>query len=143
MRHFKLTLLYSKMIRLALTFFWIFHFAVSYSQDNNQLLIGQTDSVVSKVLNETRELYISLPANYNSKKKYPVVFLLDGEIHFHFFTGIVQHWNNNSVISEMIVGIVNTNRNRDLTPTHDASSFDPSNGGGETFTLFIEKELVP
>ncbi len=72
------------------------------------------------------------------------MYLLDGESHFQFFTGIVKHLSSNFVIPEMIVvGIVNTNRNRDLTPTHDPSNFDPSNGGGEIFTAFLQKELVP
>jgi hypothetical protein len=50
----------------------------------------------------------------------------------------------------IVVGIPNTDRTRDLTPTHvDAelpfmdSTFSKTSGGGEKFVSFIEKELMP
>ena len=59
--------------------------------------------------------------------------------------------NGNTICPEMIVvGIPNTDRTRDLTPTHvdvdppymDSASSKTS-GGGERFVSFIEKELMP
>jgi predicted alpha/beta superfamily hydrolase len=65
-------------------------------------------------------------------------------------TGLIQHLSN-SVLPEMIVvGIQNTDRTRDLTPTH--STISPygqtpemlkNSGGGDRFLSFIEKELMP
>ncbi|HEX8504684.1 MAG TPA: alpha/beta hydrolase-fold protein, partial [Hymenobacter sp.] len=56
----------------------------------------------------------------------------------------------NTVCPEMIVvGIPNTNRTRDLTPSRATSAeFMPAaelkaSGGGENFTAFLEKELIP
>jgi predicted alpha/beta superfamily hydrolase len=62
--------------------------------------------------------------------------------------------NGNIICPEMIVvGIPNTDRTRDLTPTHidsfqfldytHDSSFCKTSGGGENFISFIEKELIP
>jgi hypothetical protein len=59
--------------------------------------------------------------------------------------------NGNTICPEMIVvGIPNTDRTRDLTPTHIISdppfadsTFSKTSGGGEKFIAFIEKELIP
>jgi predicted alpha/beta superfamily hydrolase len=58
--------------------------------------------------------------------------------------------NGNMILPQMIlVGIPNTNRTRDLTPSHVASdstldtAFLKPSGGGEEFTSFVEKELIP
>jgi hypothetical protein len=49
--------------------------------------------------------------------------------------------NGNTVLPDMIVvGIPNTDRQRDLTPTHSGEN---SSGGGEAFASFIEHELMP
>ena len=58
---------------------------------------------------------------------------------------------DNMVCPEMIVvGIPNTDRTRDLTPTHVVvdppfmdSASSKNSGGGERFISFIEKELMP
>jgi predicted alpha/beta superfamily hydrolase len=79
---------------------------------------------------------------------------LDGDAHFYSVVGMIQQLstvNGNMISPEMIVvGIPNTDRTRDLTPTHvdsdpitkDADAFKTS-GGGEKFISFIEKELMP
>jgi uncharacterized protein len=50
----------------------------------------------------------------------------------------------------IVVGIPNTDRTRDLTPTHmdvepmmNDSTFVKTSGGGENFIAFMEKELMP
>src|SRR6476660_6087335 len=114
-----------------------------------QISIGIKDSVYSKILNETRELWVYMPesAKSNPEHKFPVAFLLDGETYFHSFTGEVSHLsevNGNAIIPDMIVvGIINRNRMFDLSPGHDSTFNIQPNGGGEKFTMFIEKELIP
>lgn len=90
-----------------------------------------------------------------SKRRYPVVYLLDGESHFRSVVGMIHQLstaNGNTICPEMIVvGIPNTNRLRDLTPTPGGgmipSAADSTrlknSGGGEKFTAFIEGELIP
>jgi hypothetical protein len=87
------------------------------------------------------------------KTKYPVLYLLDGPAHFYSVTGMMKQFsssNGNSIVPEMIiVAIANTNRSRDLTPTHVAMDFfsgdsiQYDSGGGTQFLNFMEKELIP
>jgi predicted alpha/beta superfamily hydrolase len=126
------------------------------SQNDNKIVIGKIDSVYSKILGEQRKIWVYTPdmTSGNSNQHWPVVYLLDGDGHFPSVVGLIQQMsqvNGNNVYPEMIVvGIPNTDRTRDLTPTHVTS--DPpmmdtnsskSSGGGENFVAFIEKELMP
>ena len=132
------------MKRLLTFSLFLLSLSICIGQVDNKISIGTIDSVQSKILNENRHLLVSLPATYDSKQKYPVVYLLDGESFFHFYTGIVNHLSGSYVIPDMIViGIVNTNRNLDFTTTTDTTSNNGPNGGGENFTSFLEKELIP
>src|SRR6478609_8133775 len=128
------------------------------AQKDNKILIGTIDSVYSKILNEQRKVWIYTPgitSGYQgAPRRYPVLYVLDGDAHFHSVVGMIQQLsqaNGNTVFPEMIVvGIPNTNRTRDLTPTHilsDPPMMDSSGskatGGGENFVAFLEKELMP
>lgn len=75
-----------------------------------------TDSLYSKILSEERSYQVSLPVTYNDdrfyKRKYPVVFLLDGEKHFDYTKELLKQMSignrGNYQIPEMIlVGINN------------------------------------
>lgn len=115
--------------------------------------IGQTVNIISKVLDETRELNIFLPTNYStdSSKGYPVIYLLDGskEEDFIHIAGIVQFgsfpWIN-MVPESIVVGIGNIDRKRDFTyPSKnklDQEDF-PTSGHSEKFIGFLENELQP
>jgi predicted alpha/beta superfamily hydrolase len=131
---------------------------VSFSvtaQSNGSVVIGKTDTIHSGILGEDRPVLIHVPdeSRRSPDQRYPVVYLLDGDAHFPSVMGMIQQLtevNGNTLFPSMIlVGIPNTNRLRDLTPTHAASSpYGDSNsvrgsGGGEKFTAFIEKELMP
>lgn len=120
----------------------------------NQIVIGQIESIHSEILNESREFWIHIPESAkdssNYKTKYPVLYLLDGPSNFNSVTGIIEHLSNNMVVPEMIiVGIANTNRSLDMTPTKvdvdfmSGDSIQYASGGGNKFLDFIEKELVP
>jgi len=125
--------------------------------NDNQIVIGVIDSLNSSILHEQRKIWVYVPDSYKnspgSKERYPVLYLLDGDAHFPSVVGMIQQLssiNGNTVCPEMIVvGIPNTDRTRDLTPTHvdtdaymDSASAKPS-GGGEAFMDFIQKELMP
>ncbi|MCR8556446.1 hypothetical protein KXD93_02270 [Mucilaginibacter sp. BJC16-A38] len=122
------------------------------------IVLGHTDSIQSKILNEKRIIWVRLPAGANkpgnAAMRYPVVYVLDGSEHFASVSGIIQYLseaNGNMVCPDMIVvGINNTDRTRDLTPTIGKVDFEnkpttdfKTSGGGEAFTAFIEKELMP
>jgi hypothetical protein len=140
-----------------LLFCCLFIAALARAQNDNKIVIGTIDSIYSNVLNEQRKVWVSVPHGGNdfyAPKKYPVVYLLDGDAHFQSVTGMLQQLssvNGNTVVPEMIVvGIPNTDRTRDLTPTHTDLGPDGkvtpmmrSSGGGEKFTAFIKNELIP
>ncbi|MBK7183909.1 MAG: alpha/beta hydrolase [Bacteroidetes bacterium] len=136
-------------MKLFLSTTLIFIISFSFGQVSNKISIGTVDSVYSQILKENREIWVYVPesAKNNPKQKYPVIYLLDGDNYFHSFTGEVSHLsevNGNAIIPDMIViGIVNTNRGRDLTTSYDSLSNYKPNGGAELFTSFIEKELIP
>ena len=130
----------------------------AFTQNDNKIVIGKIDSVYSKILNEQRKVWIYTPdmtsGIHDTSQHYPVLYLLDGDAHFTSVVGLVQQLsqvNGNTVFPEMIVvAIPNTDRTRDLTPTHVTSdlpamdsNFSKTSGGGENFVSFIEKELMP
>lgn len=120
-------------------------------EDMQNIVIGKTDSIASKILGEQRKIWVHVPDGAN--QKYPVVYVLDGDGHFSSVVGMIQQLSTggNTMCPKMIVvGIPNTDRTRDLTPTHiDAdppmmdSASSKTSGGGENFIAFIEKELMP
>jgi len=123
---------------------------------------GVLDTVHSTLLNEDRLIYVDFPLGYNpnSKQKYPVAFLLDGDVLLPA-AGVVQDYYSGGFTPEMIIiGISNSeNRTRDLTPPridlattkNEASDkmeevmtpVSSAEGEASVFLEFIEKELIP
>jgi predicted alpha/beta superfamily hydrolase len=130
--------------------------APAQTVQNNAIVIGRVDSVTSEVLKEKRKLWVYVPdgaASVYAPQRYPVLYLLDGDAWFATTTGVIQKLSAfpNSVCPEMIVvGIPNTHRTRDLTPSTSTTDIGElsaaelsTSGGGENFTAFLEKELIP
>lgn len=145
-------------IKSVFLYFFIMIAGFGFAQSKTKIEIGTIDSISSKILNEKRKIWIHLPKSAQNKgfakQKYPVVYLLDAEGHFSSVVGIIEELsevNGNTNCPEMIVvGITNTNRNRDLTPTHSEidlpfvpKQLSEQSGGGEKFVEFLEKELIP
>lgn len=139
-----------------LLFIMITNTGYCQTQSNN-IVIGTIDTIHSSILNENRPIWVHVPGsnrdNIYSPVHYPVIYLLDGDGHFDYVVGMIHQLseiNGNTICPDMIVvGIPNTDRTRDLTPTHvnQAPSLDSNSvktsGGGEKFISFIEKELIP
>jgi predicted alpha/beta superfamily hydrolase len=119
------------------------------SADKKPFVIGEIREINSTILGEKRTLNIHLPAQYDTSKSYPVIYLLDGSAHEDFLhiVGLAQFFNMQYTMPEMIiVGIANVDRKRDFTfPTTNADLKKefPTTGGSEKFIQFIEKELQP
>src|ERR1700744_963194 len=84
---------------------------------------GKRDSLFSKILDEKRVLWVHLPKdNGDQNQRYPVVYLLDAEEHFRLFAWMIRQVDGTDgkrLFPDMIVvGILNSKRSRDLTPTH-------------------------
>jgi len=104
------------------------------------------DSILSKKLDAYRHLTISLPPSYDreTKKIYPLLFLLDGDYLFDPFQGAISYGNYWDDLPEVIiVGLAqNRDNERDSDCTFDDSTGLPE-GKGESFFEFIGGELLP
>src|SRR5260370_34198200 len=74
----------------------------------------------SKVLKEDRVIWVRTPPGYQqSKDVYPVVYQTDAPGHVNEISSTIAFLvTNNRMPPLIVVGIANTDRNRDLTPTH-------------------------
>ena len=118
----------------------------SPAQQPRPVYIGLSVTIHSEILQEDRNILIYLPSSYDSNKdeKFPVMFLLDGFDHFHHVSGLVSFLAWAGKIPEMIVvGISNTDRDRDLTPPHNDGIGRDAGGRGDNFLAFLAKELIP
>lgn len=128
---------------------------VTIAQTDKKITIGTIERIQSKILNEEREIRIYVPNSNASKifseQKYPVLYLLDGEAHFNSVVGMMEQLSANTIMPEMIVvGISNTKRMRDLSPTRVEADLPMLNaeeakttGGNANLFAFMEKELFP
>jgi len=128
-------------------------------EEDRRVTIGHKFTIASETLGEDRQYWVYLPASYDSdsgaSQHYPVMYLLDGDAHFPSASGVVEFMssgiNGNVQIPELIVvAIPNTNRTRDLTPSHstigpngEEATFLQSSGGGDAFLKFVRDELFP
>jgi len=122
------------------------------AQLNEQIVIGHKHIIKSEILSEEREYWVSLPNSYDAEllsyKAYPILVLLDGNVHFHSVSGMVNSLSSGNTdkreIPEMIVvAILNVSRERDFTPDKIITKRENQTGGGDTFLAFIESELIP
>ncbi len=132
--------------------FSIPQFTNSQSIKNTKFLqnVGITDSIYSTTLEETRTYYVQLPINYNlsDDKKYPVVFILDGEVLLPTVNNVQSFYSGGFTPEMILVGISNANnRTRDLTTSKInemyGMPFNEKNGEAASFIKFIEYELIP
>lgn len=129
--------------RYLLTAFLLFAcglFSIAAAQD----LPGKRDSINSGILNEKRIIQVVLPKKYKpgAAEKYDVLYVLDGEGNTQTAADIQRFVENEGFMPPtIIVGILNTDRNRDFLPTHNMES--PSSGGADRFLSFIKDELIP
>lgn len=114
------------------------------TQTSQDISIGKKEVIYSNILHEQRKLRIYSPEltsqSPEAGKRYPVLYLLDGDAHFFSTVGIVQQLsqaNGNSILPEMIVvAIENTDRLRDLVPSAGSNKKNP-------FVDFLSDELMP
>ncbi|MCW3108288.1 MAG: hypothetical protein JWQ09_2794, partial [Segetibacter sp.] len=108
------------------------------------------------ILGEKRKINIKTPSGANKYDAYPVLYLLDCEVQTALVAGQVQNLSDGyKIIPKLIVvSIENTDRTRDLTPTHSiigpngnpdtsANAMGKTSGGGEKFLQFLKEELMP
>lgn len=122
--------------------------------------IGKKFTLHSGILNEDRQYCVYLPPSYEDKKfpakRYPVLYLLDGDIYFLSASGMVHHMCGGDdaeiiQIPELIVvAVLDKDRRKDFTPSHTLKDYDgrenpnlASSGGADAFLKFLKEELIP
>jgi len=108
-------------------------------------------TIKSTVLGEDRIILVRTPVGYEtSKLSYPVLYMTDGDAHIKHTSSSIEFLTENGRMPELIVvGVTNTDRARDLTPTKATTKnaagdlqFSTS-GGADNFLKFFETELIP
>jgi predicted alpha/beta superfamily hydrolase len=115
------------------------------------LVIGETFTIDSKILNEARRINVYVPPGYAETPgaRLPVLCMPDGGMAEDFLhvAGLVQvSVGNGTMRPFLLVGIENTERRRDMTgPTENENDkkIAPRVGGSEAFRKFIRDELMP
>jgi len=115
------------------------------------LVIGETFTLQSKALGETRRInvYRPQPWGLDPKTPLPVLYMPDGGIGEDFLhvAGLVQVLTGNgSMRPFLLVGIENTERRRDMTgPSNVAEDrkIAPRIGGSAAYRDFLRDELMP
>jgi len=114
----------------------IFPLRVSGQPTPRPLQLAEAFVVRSTILNEDREIQVSLPESYSrTTVKYPVLFVLDGSSNILHATASAQFLARarNRIPEAIVVAIPNRNRNRDLTP----------GSGAVTFERVLAEEIIP
>jgi len=107
--------------------------------------------IMSEEIKDTFYVYIRLPKNYSvSNKRYPVLYLLDGDISFNMAVSVVRYLQFGKDIPDLILvapaygtllSDCETNfRERDYT-IRKSRRF-PEGGGAAKYLKFLKKELI-
>lgn len=121
------------------------------SAPSSPLVIGETLTVQSTVLGETRRInvYRPRPWGLDPAAPLPVLYMPDGGIDEDFLhvAGLLQVLSGNGSIRPfLLVGIENTERRRDMTgPSNDPEDrkIAPRIGGSAAYRAFLRDELMP
>ncbi len=115
------------------------------------LVIGDTFTVESTALGETRRINVYPPPGYKETLglRVPVLYMPDGGLAEDFLhvAGLVEVLVGDGTMRPfLLVGIENTQRRRDMTgPTENKADrkIAPQVGGSTEFRKFIREELMP
>ena len=124
---------------------------LAQADSGKPLEIGRTYRVPSRILGEERVIDVSLPPGYGSdtSQRYPVLVVLDGEYEHVIAATIARFYAATAQVPALIVvGVRNTNRERDMTtPAATGFNLPPevgnAGGGAERFLSFLGDELLP
>lgn len=124
-----------------------------FVRSQEDICIGKRYTLYSDTLHEERDYWVYLPDGYgeNAEETYPVIYLLDGDSFFHALVGMQKSGSTgrNRSKGRIIVGVLNVDRTRDLTPSASAAGRDGKitegakkvGGGAESFAHYLKDEL--
>ncbi|UCC12855.1 MAG: alpha/beta hydrolase, partial [candidate division WOR-3 bacterium] len=113
--------------------------------EGEKLSVATYRTLYSHILDEERTVVISVPAGYDySKQQYPVLYMLDAEYaDFAWSVGLVHYLGAYQMPEMIIVGVLNTNRNRDMWSYKIEGLANTTDDGAENFMNFFARELIP
>ncbi len=132
--------------------FVLFALTATVAAAGEPITIGERVTIHSEILGEDRTILVSTPGNYDrGVQRYPVLYMTDGDAHLTHTRGTVDFLARNGLMPQVIiVGVTNTDRTRDLSPTHANTILEdgtvrenPTSGGGPKFLDFFATELFP
>ena len=139
----------SRILATLLVGLFLWQSAVSAEDKSTPLVVGETFTIQSRVLGETRRINVYRPPGLVADAALPVLYLPDGGLaeDFLHIAGLVQVGASNGTMRPfLLVGIENTERRRDMTgPTDNAEDrkIAPRVGGSAAFRRFLREELMP
>ncbi|HWA25172.1 MAG TPA: alpha/beta hydrolase-fold protein [Lacunisphaera sp.] len=110
--------------------------------------------ITSKINGRDYRVFVAMPFKADPAKKYPVIYLLDGNWYFGPTAyNVTESGGARAIQQAIVVGIgypsddndlAGSRRGFELTPTADANSTDPRpRGGGDAFLQVLEEEVKP
>jgi predicted alpha/beta superfamily hydrolase len=120
---------------------------------NTGSVVSEVREMKSKLINESYVISVSLPADYDDRKRYPAIYLLDSNIYFDIVAQILRHYRESANMPEVIlVGIGYSDyattdklRSRDFTYPSALPEYKTPflTGGAKDFLAFIHNQVVP
>jgi predicted alpha/beta superfamily hydrolase len=125
-----------------------FFFSISFSQESTASKQVSTFTIEAPQLNTTRKIWVYLPKDYEtSTKKFPVIYMHDGQNLFDAKTSFAGEWNVDETLDSInaqviIIGIENggDKRMEELTPFKNEKY---GGGNADKYLDFIVSTLKP
>lgn len=116
--------------------------AIIHAQQTNPIIIGEKQNINSSILGESRDILISAPGKILNPL--PLILVFDASGLFEPAVTATRFMNSYSELPQIpeavVIGILNTDRNRDMPVPQQYGSAAKSE---EKFLQFIKEELLP
>lgn len=120
---------------------------INAQNDSQDIVAGKKIKIFSQIVNEEKEIFISLPQGYDqTKKRFPVVYISDGSVNRVIGSGgMIRYFAYEKMPQVIAVYIPHPKRGRDLSISENQLDQLPESGGkgGENFLKFFTQELIP
>ncbi|HVW13738.1 MAG TPA: alpha/beta hydrolase-fold protein [Mucilaginibacter sp.] len=151
---YRTTIRYFYRLLIAVIVVFAFYGQVSAQIDSLPARNDTATLIKSKIMPESRTIWIHLPPDYNTTTNtYPVLYVLDGDSHFQQAStaaDFLAGYDRDRIPEMIVVGITNVDRGRDLTPIHPQLSSSETDSvtvlktsGAGRFLRYIDEEVIP
>jgi predicted alpha/beta superfamily hydrolase len=109
-----------KTLRIYITLCFLLIAFDSFSQNSTEIKSDTlTKNIASEYFESERKVKIFIPKNYTTKKKYPVIYTLDGYGLFHITSSYAHYLMEYDIIPQsIVVSIYHNNRNYETNPNY-------------------------